>query len=206
MRAALVTAVCVFGFAGMASAVPTIGVEFDGLSTITVTSSSAVVTAEFYIDMTNDPGTSGYTMSVEWDSAGQNILDFVSGTELAPLGQNITPGCCNNGVTESTAGNPGVVENDLFDSADLTFPFENALGGTKFLIGTVQFHVTANTGVTNITPFFSLGQGILNVFELYPTVNLVGGTVIHPVPEPGTAALLALGLLAVTVAGRRRRA
>ena len=63
-----------------------------------------------------------------------------------------------------------------------------------------------NTGPTNITPRFGLGEAILNNNVAYPTVNIVGGNVIHPVPEPGTAALLALGLGALTVAGRRRRA
>lgn len=203
LRAALTLCVFTLGVAGTASAVPTVSVEFNGSSTIMVESSSAMVTASVFIDLTNDPGTNGYSLSIDFDTEGGDILDFVSGSELLPAGLlfNITPGCCDS-ISESALGSPGSIFNSAFEAAG----FSQVLAGTKFLIGTLKFHVTANDGTASITPRFGPGEAILNDNVAYATVNVVGGTVVHSVPEPGTAALLALGLGGLTVAGRKRQA
>ena len=72
LRAALILCVFTLGVAGTASAVPTVSVEFEGgASTITVLSSSSTVVASVFIDLTEDPGTNGYSLSVDSGGDGE---------------------------------------------------------------------------------------------------------------------------------------
>ena len=86
-RTGLIAVGLLLGSSGLASAVPVVSVEFQGglTNTITIASSSSVFTASVYIDLTGEPGTVGYSLSVDFDTSGENVLDFIGGTECKSL-------------------------------------------------------------------------------------------------------------------------
>lgn len=80
-----------------------------------------------------------------------------------------------------------------------------APGTPPFAIGTIQFTAIGGAGtVTSISTTFSTGQAVLDGSGV-PLTGVLQDTVnISIVPEPGTLALMALGLGALAYVGRRR--
>jgi hypothetical protein len=200
------------GLAGSANAAAIIEVEFQLSGTPTVTvAPSATVTADIFLDLTGEPlGSQGFAFTIEWDSAGQNNLDFLFATELGAAGDvpagpwaiHITPGVTPV-LVESALGTPG--QHGSFSAANL-FPVGSG-GGLRTLVGTITFHARAPfPSSTNVTPIFRLGEQVNSDDGLDPPIpTLLLGGVVNVVPEPMTAALMAMGLLGLGIAGRRRQ-
>ncbi|MDH3520937.1 MAG: PEP-CTERM sorting domain-containing protein [Myxococcales bacterium] len=153
------------------------------------------VTASVYLDCTDTPGCKGYQVGLSYDTGGLDLADVTAFSEvLFPPGFDTNLAVCCV-LVESGPGSAGSLAD--FEAID----FSGTGGGNgRFLIGTVTFFAKA-AGLLDATP---TEVGILDAgYGTAFGVNYVGNS-INIVPEPGTAGLLALGLLGLGVAGRRR--
>jgi len=78
--------------------------------------------------------------------------------------------------------------------------------GTSAILGTVTVNSGAGGGSITVGPFGAFGDDILNPgpTSILSEFSFGAGNVVV-VPEPTTASLLGLGLMGLTVAGRRRK-
>jgi hypothetical protein len=142
-----------------------------------------------------------------WDQGGTSVLDWSASNKTAIAGLTLQ---LNDGVVTQSgapeAGGGGYAQATLAQSVFLGAGIVAA--NQTVSPGSLVFVVTG-TGSTVVSPglfnpvFDSLQGPVLGSNYVNAVFNSAS---VNVVPEPGTAALLALGLGALTVAGRRRKA
>jgi len=155
----------------------------------------ATLTAE--IRITSGPeGVSAYAISLVFDADLGDELDVLEATEWLPLGFSFsfTPGVTR--IQESSAVRPGQIL--TFEAATLGFGPASA----TFAIG--QIVLRATSALSADGPDLVLGLWNAGVDGLFDNAGndlgaaaRFGSAAVVPLPEPGSAALLALGLAAL---------
>jgi len=196
--AAVVSAVALVGFAGMASASATIDLIWAGDGTQTTLDSSGQ-TAVMNVILTAGPNSSdGAGISVDYSAAlGALTVTAFKSNQVAPLNVGL-------GTTTNDAVN-GVIRNIVA----LCFGLNCLPAGQSFLLGTITFARTGAdaSGNKEIIPFVdtSSTDAVLDGFgsDISSTSNFNSAFV--NVPEPGAISLLVMGLGGMLLAGRGRR-
>jgi len=162
---------------------------------------SATVTVDIYLTATGTDKVTGYQFAIKYSnvSGGASLVNAPTHSGSASW---ITGGP-GLGLNTGTAYAAAISSSTLVAADDITA----ADGAVK--IGSITFHVDAVslagfevTGCFDCTIFGPTGDAML-----INGVNNMTTTTFHGleiVPEPTTASLLGLGLLGLTVAGRRR--
>ena len=210
---------CLVGFAQDAKAGMTIDLVWNctntaflsgcGSNTIEVTSNAATLNVTLDIFLRSDETISIASIALEFDNDGGNELNALN--VFAWGGFKITMGAFFNplgslGIITESASHGATGEIKSF-SAAVSNPTVPAVAGT-YHIGTAVFHLTANTttdgadiisGIFAGVDFIANGTGQNVKFD-----TLFGTAAVNHIPEPGTAALLGLGLVGLILSGRRR--
>ena len=198
MRALLLSLLGVGLWSPGAWALPALDVLFTGRNGMAIAPSSSVVAAPgdrltaSLVLSAGPEGVSSYGLSIEFDADLADELDLESATELLPSGFdfNLTPGV--GGTRESDATQSGLVL--TFEAA--TFGFGPT--DSSFEIGVVEFLVTGNVATDGDdiqSGFFGAADGIFDNLGGDLSGQLVLGSAAVNVPEPGSALLVALGLV-----------
>jgi len=194
-------------FAGAASAAPSISLTWTSTTGTGTTGGSSIDASpgdvvRLLISVNADAnGLTFAGVSLGWDAGdlvGQNALE-------CPAPENSIPGTCSDGggfvPPFYSPFAPGVVVGagsaSSFDAGGTPPPIT-----TTMFVGSIEFVVGAGATNETVSIFYvpaidSVNDGLGNVFFPGASASLV-------VPEPGTAALLGLGLGALGFLGRRR--
>ena len=186
-----------------AATVSVLWTEVNG-STIAPTANISVLpgdtmTATLYLDGTADGGIGNYSFSAQWDGGAVASLGGVSAVELLPAGFTANATIGLGGLTDSGAGSVG----EALGYEALCF-FCSVNG--NFAVGTVSFTALA-AGATSVQSgaFWAGVDDIINAAGTTITGSTTWGSAdVNVIPEPATAGLLAIGLLGLGFAGRRR--
>ncbi len=155
-------------------------------------------------------------MSIGWHSGSSGLLLGGTGARSFGLFGSGPPGLApvspNVAGTSSCAGIVGPYTGSGCDSAHGSFGGTTAAlapAGT-YLIGSINFDTSGVlVGVHDVLAFIRAGVGGVTDKQGNPAPVQLNGAVIDighgpPIPEPGTAALLGAGLLALASLGRSR--
>jgi hypothetical protein len=193
--------VSMLGIASAAQSAVIIDFTSGGSSSI-VASASSSITVDVFLTATGATRVNGYTFSVSYDSdvdGANSLVNFPTHAASASWTSG-GPGLSFDGG-DGVIGSVMSVSTIFTPAADIT-----AADGTVF-IGSIKFHVTnaVSTDGIDIDGCFNCDvypiDFISGAGDLTTTFN---GLAVNVVPEPTTASLLGLGLLGLTVAGRRR--
>lgn len=156
-----------------------------------------VITATLYLDGEGD-NIENYSFSAQWDGGAVPLLGSASSVEFMPTGftANATVGLEN--LWDSAAGATG--ETGGYEA----LCFFCSVGG-NFAVGTVTLTaLAAGTTSVNSGAFWAGVDDIIAVSGNVTASTTWGSAGVTVVPEPTTAGLLAIGLLGLGFAGRRR--
>ncbi len=194
-----------------AQADPTLGLTWSGTTGTGTTGGTSIDasvgdTLTLTVTLFNDTlATTQFAPGVIWDSGGTTILDFLTTNEVLMTGMdapfNDGP-VVQSGAVEAAGG--GYAQATLAQGA--LFGAGVAPGATTSP-GNIVFVVTGTGSTVAASGLFVPAVDSLQPAGGSNYANATFGSAsVNVVPEPGTAALLALGLGALTVAGRRRKA
>jgi hypothetical protein len=107
----LAAGVAVLGFSSTAGAVAVIDIDWaNGSDTITVASSSSIVRANIFLDLTGEPaGSASYSFSVRWDAGLQDLLNVVASSECGSFGSGANPVCAAGAGGDPSGVGPWVL-------------------------------------------------------------------------------------------------
>ena len=193
MKRTLMTLVAALAFAGTASAA-TLSIDTDASSyligdTINVT---VVLTTE-----AGDPYTPVYVQA-DWDGAVGSVVPFFDSSSQSPILTSFGGGSTwNNGTGLcGTADSCAILDQFQIGTTFAPDPPGQVITGTLGILA-------SGAGALNLTINQPLFQALgLTVGQVSVGANLAGGVTV--VPEPGTAAMVGLGLLGLASVGRRR--
>jgi hypothetical protein len=207
---ALVAAVAsLVGFTRESQAGVTYDLQLSGGGHTTTLSTAFAGTITANIFLYTDEAITAASVTVEWDTDNANELDLVSashwfGTKIV-MGVTFTP--LNPTFTDSSEAS------QLVRHFVSTVTIGSDTGGPgTYKLGTIVWSPNI-ANVTNdgndisaiifglVDGFTVLGSATNNQVDIATT-----GIAVNIVPEPGTAALVGLGLMGLVLAGRRNRA
>jgi PEP-CTERM motif len=133
------------------------------------------------------------------------LLSFVSGTSP---GQILFNTSTFEGVARVSqpALNPGDPAGQV-RAANFAAAGPSGVSSANQLLATVIFEAVAGAGgTTSVTQIVTVGDDVTvgGVVSAYTPAAASGPITVLPIPEPGTALLMGLGLAGLGVAGRRR--
>jgi hypothetical protein len=173
------------GFVGSASAAPVLSLVWQGSNTVAPGGS-----ATLNVVLNNDTDVSAATIMVGIADASATAPSIIGATNTPP--PNL--GTVQFNVLPKSAG--------AFGGLSLGFQ-----GPGVFTIGTVTVQAGTDTGAFAINPFQRVGiDDWLDASAINIVTPTLQGTSLNVIPEPGTAALLGLGLVGLIAVGRRNRA
>jgi hypothetical protein len=222
--ATLMVSLGLLGTASMAGAtsvslvvVGTAGTAIDSSTANSVTVNSAgtgSMTVDIQIDV-DSAGLSNAALSLNFDTDNANELNIVSFTELSWTKVNAM-GMVQASFSE-IGGRPSTIESSATQAGQL-YTFEGSSLGqgpvsTTLTFARVVFSINAANVTTDGDDLFSgiFNTGYDDMFDNQePSANNISGTTVfgnvavNLIPEPGTFALLSLGLGALVLSGRSR--
>jgi hypothetical protein len=161
------------------------------------------------IILTSDDGLTAASTSIAWDNAGTSAS---SAKEWG--GAGVAFNTMTKAVITMSPLFVGPAGAFIDNGAQVVYAIDGAIppannppnlpSGT-YNIGTIIW--VADAGTTNISSVITSGIDVFGIggTDITGSVSL-GTATINPVPEPGTASLLGLGLIGLIAAGRRNRA
>ena len=202
--AALLGLVGLSGSASANSIMTEINGDLGPLNVDTSATSTSFTVTVFALLGTTGGGSSDVNVSLSYDAsvvtatacAEAAFPNLVGSDYWGPGTENCGKG---NPADGGLLGPAGIVE--IIDQTKIV-----GLGASgKLKLGTVTFH-HVGAGNTTIQAFFAAGVGgFLGNDFVNRTTGALGSVTVNHIPEPATVALLGLGILGLSLSGRRMR-